>query len=139
MNTTEISPVIETATFAQGHPNTRMDYLYRDGNNYKQSTHVVMAGALTIEEATAIVDGLDEDDGFVPSAVGLDDLQERMVTDWEDDADHPFHEIDGISLTAAAPTTDMTAADFAKRFAEADWKAEGARVTLEHQPSDSDD
>lgn len=135
MNATEISPVIQIETFGKGHPNTRIDYMYRDANNYKQSDHVVMAGALTIEEATAIVDGLDEEDGFVPSAVGLDDLQERMVTDWEDDADHPFHEIDGISLTGSEPTTDMTAAEFVVRFAEADWEAEGARVTLEHEPA----
>jgi hypothetical protein len=136
MTTTEISPVIETGTFVPGHPNTRLDYMYRDADNYKQNTHVVMAGALTIEQAVAIVDGLGEDDGFVPSGVGLPDLQEQMVTDWDEQSDHPYHEITGISLTVATPTVEMTAAEFIVLFAAADWSAEGARVIGEHASAD---
>jgi len=135
MTSTEISPVIETETFGQDHPNTRLDYMYRDADNYKQNAHVVMPGTLTLEQAIAIVDGLDDDDGFVPSAVGLDDLQERMSTGWDEQSDHPYHEITGISLTPQVPTVGMTAAEFVVIFAAADWSLEGARVTLEHEPA----
>ena len=134
MTTTEISPLIETDTFDKGHPNTRFDYMYRDADNYKQHTHVVMPGAVTLEQAVAIVDGLDDDGGFVPSGVGLPDLQEQMVTDWDEQSDHPYHEIMGISLTAEATTIEMTASEFVTLFAAADWSLEGARVTLENEP-----
>lgn len=135
MTTDEISAMIDTETFAAGHPNTCLSYMYRDADNYKQYTQVVMAGALTLEQASAIMDGLDDDDGFVPSGVGLPDLQEQMVTGWDEQSDHPYHEIDGISLTTSEPTIVMTTAEFVALFAAADWEKEGARVSAENEPT----
>ncbi len=132
MDTNEINPVIDLDSFSTAGPNTEFSYMYRDADNYKQNAQVIMPGVLTFEQALAIVDGLDEDEGFVPSAVGLNDLQERMVNGWDEDVDHPYHEITGIALTDRQPTIQMTASDFVERFAAADWGREGERVSTEH-------
>ena len=132
MNTQDISPVVDVASFAKGGANTRLVYMYRDADNYKQIADVVMPGAITLDQAVAVMDGLDDDGGFVPSAVGLHDLQVQMVTDWDDQVDHPYHEIEGISLTDVKPDVELTASEFVVNFAAADWNAEGARVTTEH-------
>ncbi len=128
----EPDPRINARSFSLGLPNTRIDYLYRDVNNYKQESRAVFPGALTLQQAQSMVDALDEDDGFVPSAVGLPDLQDETVNGWNADEDQPFHEIISISLVATEPTEAQIADDFLARFVAADWALEGERVEREH-------
>lgn len=124
--------VLETGTFTTlaGRPNanTRLGYLYRDADNYKQTRDVVFPGALTVAQAKALLAALDEDDGFVPSAVGLTDLQEQMSTDWDPESDHPYHEIASLALTLEPATETMPVADFLEEFTDQDWAAAAATV-----------
>ena len=123
---------IQGDSFIKGGTNTKFSYFYRDADNYKQHEVIVLSGAMTLEQAATITSKLDEDDGFVPSAVGLQDLQEHMVNGWDPQVDHPYHEIDEISLTDLKSTTEMTVAELVERFASADWEKEATRVSLEH-------
>jgi hypothetical protein len=132
MTTQEIAPQIDQESFSGDGGNTEIGYLYRDADNYKQHATAVLPGALAFPEAMAIMAALDDGEYFVPSGVGLADLQERMRTGWDPRSDHPFHALTGIGLTADEPTETTTAAEFAERFLAADWKAEEARVSAAH-------
>lgn len=133
--TPQRDPRIDLQSFTRGGANTAISYLYRDAHNYKQDETLILPGALTLDQAIAIVDGTDDEDGFIPSAVGMDDLQTRSIDSWNRAVDHPFHEIALIALTTASPTTSLEADDLAYRFAAADWEAEAERVEREHQIS----
>jgi hypothetical protein len=106
--------------------------MYRDADNYKQHESVVLYGVLCESDIQKIFSSLDDEDGFVPSAVGLDDLQERNINGWQKDVDHPFHELLTIKSTHREPTTTMTALDFLKRFVTCNWEEAGTAVTQSH-------
>lgn len=112
--------------------NTELYYLYRDADNYKQHESVIMPGVLCTSDAQKLFDALDDDDGFVPSAVGLDDLQERNVNGWQNDVDHPYHELLALKVTKKEPTIDMTILDFYNRIIYCDWEQEALKVTQSH-------
>ena len=40
--------------------NTRIDYLYRDADNYKRDNTCVVAGAITEEQQAIVLDSLDD-------------------------------------------------------------------------------
>ena len=46
--------------------NTIMEYLYRDGSNYKIWTRVVLEGEISQEQKDTIRDCLDCNDSFIP-------------------------------------------------------------------------
>jgi len=119
---------IKTETFDRleehPHANTRIRYLYRDASNYKQSDSVIFSGAITAEECETLIAHFDEYGGFIPGQVGMPDLQDRMTGGWDEDLDHPFHEITGIELTLSPADTSMTAADLADRFSGISWDPE---------------
>ncbi|MGA2186362.1 MAG: hypothetical protein ABSH47_25380 [Bryobacteraceae bacterium] len=99
--------------------NTRIRYLYRDAGNYKQFASVVLGGAITLQEAETITAGLESGEYFIPSQVGLPDLQPNMPSFPDHDADHVWHELDvhsGISLTADPATADLDIHAFAAMF-----------------------
>jgi hypothetical protein len=107
------------------YPNTRLHYLYRDGSNYKTGADVVLAGNLSTEQIDAIVAKLDDGEHFIPSQVGLIDLQPNLQV-WDtkpSEDDHAWHalERDDIEATADAPTTELTAAELAAAFAAVEW------------------
>lgn len=134
MDTTGISEIIDVESFAKGGANTEVSYMYRDADNYKVSRRVVLGGTITVAKAMEIVRALDEGQYFVPSEIGLEDIQGGFLAgaDWNEQVDHPFHELTGIALTDDEPFGDMTAAKFHERFVMADWKAGEARVMAEH-------
>lgn len=134
MTERSIPKQIELDTFGVGGANTAISYLYRDADNYKQSRTVVLEGALTLDQAVAVVEALDESQWFVPSQIDLDDLQGSFVAggEWDEQSDHPFHELIGIALTDNQPFGDMSAQAFHARFIAADWKLGEARVMAEH-------
>lgn len=96
--------------------NTSFSYMYRDGDNFKQSHTEIFAGVLTLEQ---IIPFLDEETYFIPNDVGLLELQEQMIA-FPTDADHVWHEItDGdIVSTEDDPTTHVTATELLSRFQE---------------------
>jgi hypothetical protein len=100
--------------------NTRFEYRYRDGENYKKFGEVVIKGEFTLEQ---LQPHLYEGDFFVPSEIGLEDLQEHPYQDY----DHVWHELDSAEPTEDEPTVELTAEEIVSRFSAAgavEWKTE---------------
>jgi hypothetical protein len=84
--------------------NIRLNYLYRDGANYKQYHSEVFtnAGLLSIEEVenrlrAQLIDG----DWFYNHNWDLKDLH---VYVWDNEIDHTWHEFDCVELTTELAT-----------------------------------
>lgn len=111
--------------------NTRIDYLYRDGSNYKKGGQVILSGPADDGQVEEIMALMDRDLGsgpasFIPGQVGLEDLQGRFATAngqsrWDDEVDHPWHEVAGIEATDEAPSVAMSVADFLGRLRSVEW------------------
>ncbi len=106
--------------------NTKIEYMYRDASNYKAHREEVLEGSLSATQVAAIMKATDFD-GFIPSQVGLDNLQgELMGYDSDADSDdydpfgegddHVWHEINGITKTTEPQTLSMPAKVFYKQF-----------------------
>lgn len=98
--------------------NTRIHYLYRDANNYKQSQTVVIAGVLTFAE---IKDALQDGEHFIPSQVGLPDPQLLWGEDgysFPSEDDHVYCELteEDFEFTNNCPTELLTAEDVREGF-----------------------
>ncbi|MCF6285901.1 MAG: hypothetical protein L3K26_11995 [Candidatus Hydrogenedentes bacterium] len=89
--------------------NTRLEYMYRDGENYKQFGEVVLAGEVTIAQ---LKPHLYEGGFFMPSEVGLEDLQETPYLA----CDHVWHELEETVPIDNAPTVDISAKELLIRF-----------------------
>lgn len=123
--------------------NTKIEYLYRDGANYRNYCEEVISGTLTKREIAEIVaisvlcgngtpfaevTEADVDDMsayletgmldcyFYPEACGLS--VKTFVSEGYDayDDDPDWHELCNISETEQAPTCDVSAADFLAAF-----------------------
>lgn len=110
--------------------NTKIGYMYRDGSNYKQYNEVIIAGTLTQQEKNDIVKALDEGQYFIPSQVGLCDLQERMIA-FPNDDDHVWHELNikDITETENEPTINHCfdhVRELAAQFKKVKWNIEEA-------------
>lgn len=81
--------------------NTSFEYLYRDAANYKVFETVILCGALRIDEVTPF---LHEGEFFIPSQVGLCDLQPPVKTEF----DHVWHEVVEVKLTDKKATIPLT-------------------------------
>jgi hypothetical protein len=101
--------------------NTLISYMYRDAGNYKQFRDVVAAGRITREQFDRFVENLDEGFRFVPGQVGLPDLQGMFDDGWDDDLDHPYHELLTITFTSAAADVAPTAEELAEALATTAW------------------
>lgn len=105
--------------------NLEVDYMYRDGNNFKQYSSFVLSG---VPDDLGILMGrtslpswkLDESEYFIPGEVGLEDLQNKF-THASPGADHPWHTFDGWRLTEKIPTVAMSWEEFDQRMSEIDW------------------
>ena len=99
--------------------NTSFEYLYRDAANYKVFETVVLCGSLRIDDLTPF---LHEDAFFLPTLVGLFDLQSSVKTEF----DHGWHEVVEVKPTDGEATMPVTAAELAVAFREAaekHWRA----------------
>lgn len=102
--------------------NTKISYIYRDAGNCKQYTDVVLTGVISPQELSVLYGHLDEDHCFVPGQVGLPDLQNSFTGGFDQDLDHPFHDLTGIELTTDAPTDPTrSASDLAHSFNGISW------------------
>lgn len=82
--------------------NTRIDYMYRDADNYKTFSYEIIAGELELGQIRPF---LYEQEFFIPSQVGLPDLQGSIWTN----ADHVWHTIEGLFITVEQPTVSLDA------------------------------
>lgn len=127
--------------------NTRLTYRYRDADNYKTSNTVVFAGEPTPELLALVRGALNDGDSFIPSQVGLEDLQghlqqydspasqEEYAANPASDPDHPWHELEPtlgahLELTEDPPDVHrpgdpagaaVTFREFAEAMAEQTW------------------
>lgn len=90
--------------------NTRIDYFYRDGANYKLPMYEIVSGTIDIQ-------GFYDDrsfnaDYFYPAKIGFcaDTFVDRGYKAYDDDPD--FHEIYSLEETNMNPTVEMTAEEF---------------------------
>ena len=90
--------------------NTLIEYMYRDANNYKQHERLIVVGKVDID---AFNKALDNEGGFIPSQIGLEDLQERFA-DISQDSDHVWHEPIEITHTERETNYAVKAADINK-------------------------
>ena len=97
--------------------NTKFSYLYRNASNYKKFNDVVINGALNLDD---IEPYLKDGTFFIPSEVGLDDLQNDPFTS----EDHIWHEIEEIESTIDQSTVELNYSTLIKNFKKAhsnDW------------------
>lgn len=102
--------------------NTRITYLYRDADNFKQIDEIVVAGVLSEEQQQELRDSLDSE-GFIPEQVGMRALQADLqaYAPGDDDA---WHEIEEISITEDPTTFPGTAKELLAKFKATDWNPE---------------
>jgi hypothetical protein len=109
--------------------NTEITYQYRDADNYKQYESVIFYGSLTPDEIGRIMAKADHSAGnpaFIPSQVGMEDLQPRM-TSFPSTSDHVWHELESIELTDNEPTIETTAKQVLAQFENVtEWDVDGA-------------
>jgi hypothetical protein len=89
--------------------NTRISYLYRDACNYKKFNEVVISGVISEKRIKSL---LKEELFFIPSDVGLQDLQDEIFLS----DDHIWHEFEKIELTEEEPTVEIKAVLLIKKF-----------------------
>lgn len=99
--------------------NTRIDYLYRDGDNYKFPQSEVLAGEISADQIRQIIDTLDEGEYFIPGQVGFNCGYAFGYA--QNDSDHPWCEMDecGFELTSEEPTLDLTVEEVVASFLRA--------------------
>lgn len=95
--------------------NTVIDYLYRDGSNYKKANQQVVSGELNELQIEEIWNSCEEREYFIPRQVGLP--EERFYPFSEDD--HAWFELRMIFPTTMNPTLDLTARELHESFIEA--------------------
>lgn len=98
-----------------GAVNTKIDYLYRDADNYKVWNQCIIEGTLSEEQKQKILDSLFEGEWFIPHMVGL---PEKQFEQWDEQSDHPFFELNEYSFeeTALSPTVSVKAAELVAAF-----------------------
>lgn len=99
--------------------NTRFEYFYRDGSNYKQWGSVVFRGACDAALRDRMFAALDNDGYFIAHQVRLPEL---FFTHGLPDADdHCFHELAEVSTTAELPNDPLerTIVEFAAEMESA--------------------
>ena len=89
--------------------NTEFSYEYRDADNFKKDETVIIAGELSAKDVEPF---LFESEFFVPSEVGLSDLQNEPFAPY----DHIWHTILDISPTSDESTCGLIAQDLVSQF-----------------------
>ncbi|HEY5305203.1 MAG TPA: hypothetical protein VIJ52_00855 [Pseudolabrys sp.] len=117
--------------------NTKIGYLYRDADNYKQFKAVVLEGRLSRASIIRMYNAIFGYNLFIPSDVGLQDLQPLFENGWEIEADHPWHELHEIAYVDDPATSDehqdiMTVTELVARWPTTaqGWDNPGAEARL---------
>lgn len=96
----------------KGKVNTRINYLYRDADNYKKYQSVIVKGEFTSCQILEMESLLNEGMYFIPRQVGLPEVRFPEPSS----ADHCWFEWEGTETTADDPTEEITAAELYKNF-----------------------
>lgn len=97
--------------------NVKLEYLYRDGANYKQYGYVVFSQAHQNDIDVLcenVRDALIQGEYFVPDLAGLPNLYFDIYDPF---LDHDWHEFIGLSFTTDEPTDARTIETFVLEFA----------------------
>lgn len=95
--------------------NTRVDYLYRDGSNYKMHSCEVVRGVITPEQIEKIKNSLIDGEYFYPSEVGLP--ENRFDDSYADDPDWFEMSCEGnFTETTESPTVNITVDQLVENF-----------------------
>lgn len=92
--------------------NIKLSYMYRCYGNYKNHGHVILSNpeGLTIAEIKSqLSKKLLDDTWFYASRWHLPDLHFK---DYDDELDHPFHELEDVEYTDEAVTREETVVEF---------------------------
>jgi hypothetical protein len=81
--------------------NTRVEYLYRDGSNYKQWAAVVFRGECDASLVRRLFAALDREEFFIAHQVRLPELFFADRPLYADD--HCWHEMGEVTATSATP------------------------------------
>ena len=95
--------------------NTKISYLYRDGDNYKKHNEAIVSGPYTKDQIDAILASREDGDYFLPTQVGL---PEERFDKWDAQSDHPWFELDEYSFepTEEEPTVELTMEELTENF-----------------------
>jgi hypothetical protein len=91
--------------------NTKIEYMYRDGANYKVYRSLVVEGSVSDVQLRECMD----DESFIPSQVGLVDLQPELVA-YPSDEDHVWHELVEVEPTDDPVNFHLTASELLNNF-----------------------
>ena len=89
--------------------NSKIYYLYRDAANYKTFNDAVVSGSVTLEELSPY---FHDHQFFIPSEVGLEDLQPEIFTI----DDHIWHEVFSVEPTEESPTGEIGSKELVEKF-----------------------
>ena len=102
--------------------NTKINYLYRDSNNYKVPNTCIIAGEISHDQILQIMECLDMGEFFIPRQVGL---PEHRFASWDPDADHCWFELEksGFEYTDSVPELNMNVQQLVEQFqaAKGNW------------------
>ncbi len=87
--------------------NTRINYLYRDADNYKMPNSCVVIGEISEVQIAEVISCLDCGEYFIPRQVGL---PEKRFDRFDEEVDHCWFELsaDGFEATENVSNVDMT-------------------------------
>lgn len=106
--------------------NTKISYLYRDGNNYKKRNSAILKGEYN-EEDLKTIEGVQDCELFIPEQVGLP--LTRPTDEYTED-DHCWAELfpeNDIELTDEEPTETLPWKQLVENFKKVNktgWKPE---------------
>lgn len=110
--------------------NTKIEYLYRDADNYKMWNEAVVEGEITPEQIEQIMDCLEDGEHFIPNQVGLEEMRFSNV---DPQSDHCWFELypDGFSQTDKKPDSGMDVETLISNFLAAKGKWDESASLLE--------
>lgn len=109
---------------------TRVEYMYRDADNYKAWAHVDLAGAITPEQRETVrltLASINVDhDGFIPEKIDWPHAGLSLDKYPDPESDHDWHELDvdnGITVIEQAdgPTPTQTVEEWVGAMTSAIW------------------
>ena len=98
--------------------NTKMNYLYRDGANYKAHNEIIVKGEITEEQISRIIASLTMGDSFIPEQINL---PIERPSDELTSEDHCYCELteDCFELTGDEETESLTCEELVQLFEKA--------------------
>ena len=85
--------------------NTKIEYMYRDADNYKAFGTCVLEGALEDKEQKELWECLEPEGLFLPGTVGIPLL--HLSEEPDPEVDHPWHTLLDVGSTDLPPTGDV--------------------------------